>query len=103
MSLVFGIDIQKGNIRSGTVHPRFSLSAVEDGEILFEEKSISIPRLFTLLQQKKPAVLAVDSVQEVARDDAGLWRFMASIPGETSQVLFQRVSAFLFFRTGHLF
>ena len=86
MSTVFGIDIRKGNIKSTTVHPRFSLTEVEDGRIVSEEKSISIPRLFRLMRQKKPAVLAVDSVQEIAGNDAGLWRFMASMPAETSLV-----------------
>ncbi|HJJ30952.1 MAG TPA: DUF460 domain-containing protein [Methanocorpusculum sp.] len=86
MSRIFGIDICKGNVRSGRIHPRFSLVRVEDGDVVSIEDSVSIPRLFRMLRQEKPDVLAVDSLQEIAADDAGIFRFMASMPAETALV-----------------
>lgn len=86
MTTVFGIDIQKGNIRSASVHPRFCFARVTDGEIVEEGTNLSIPRLFRILHAVRPDVLAVDSVQEIAKDDAGLYRFLASLPPETALV-----------------
>jgi len=86
MTVVFGIDIQKGNVRSATVHPRFCLVKVKDGNIVSEEKDISIPRLFRILNAEVPDILAVDSVQEIAPDDAGLFRFLSCLPPETKLV-----------------
>ena len=86
MSRIFGIDICKGNIRSASVHPRFSLVKVEDGVVISSEDSVSIPRLFRIMRQEMPDVLAVDSLQEIAADDAGIFRFMASMPAETALV-----------------
>ena len=53
MTRVFGIDIRKGNIRSQTVSPHFSLVCVEDGKVVFEEKEVSIPKLFRMLQSQE--------------------------------------------------
>ena len=86
MSLIFGIDICKGNIRSASVHPRFSLVKVDGGDVVSTEASVSIPRLFRIMRQEKPDVLAVDSLQEISADDAGIFRFMASMPAETALV-----------------
>ena len=56
MTRVFGIDIRKGNIRSQTVSPHFSLVCVEDGKVVFEEKEVSIPKLFRMLRQERPDI-----------------------------------------------
>ena len=86
MTLVFGIDIQKGNIRSQTVAPRFCLVRVEDGRVISEEKGVSIPKLLRLLHLERPDILAVDSVQEVAPSDKELFSFLSAIPAETRLV-----------------
>ncbi|HJJ36610.1 MAG TPA: DUF460 domain-containing protein, partial [Methanocorpusculum sp.] len=86
MTTVYGIDIQKGNIRSASVHPRFCFVKVINGEIVAEGSNLSLPRLFRFLKTEKPDVLAVDSVQEIARDDADLYRFLSTIPPETALV-----------------
>ena len=86
MTRVFGIDIRKGNIRSQTVSPHFSLVCVEDGKVVFEEKEVSIPKLFRMLRQERPDILAVDSVQEIAPSDKDLFSFLSAMPAETKLV-----------------
>jgi len=86
MTTVYGIDIQKGNVRSASIHPRFCFVKVINGEIVAEGSNLSLPRLFRFLKTEKPDVLAVDSVQEIARDDTYLYRFLSSIPAETALV-----------------
>ncbi|MDO5845517.1 MAG: DUF460 domain-containing protein [Methanocorpusculum sp.] len=85
-TLVFGIDIAKGNVRSAFHHPRFSLVRVADSRIVSEERDVSIPRLFRLMHAERPAILAVDSVQEIAADDAGLFAFIERMPSATKLV-----------------
>ena len=86
MTFVFGIDIQKGNIRSQSVSPRFCLARVEDGTVLSEEKGVSLPKLFRLLAVERPDILAVDSVQEVAASERDLYSFLSAMPPETRLV-----------------
>ena len=86
MTTVFGIDIQKGNIRSQSVAPRFCLVRVEDGKVISEEKGVSIPKLFRLLRSERPDILAVDSVQEIAPSDKELFSFLSAMPAETKLV-----------------
>ncbi len=87
MTTVYGIDIQKGNIRSATVHPRFCFVKVINDKIVTEGSNLSLPRFFRFLKREKPDVLAVNSVQEIARDDAAIFRFLSTIPAETALVL----------------
>ena len=86
MTTVFGIDIQKGNIRSQSVAPRFCLVRVEDGKVISEEKGVSIPKLFRLLRAERPDILSVDSVQEIAPSDKELFSFLSAMPAETKLV-----------------
>lgn len=86
MTFVFGIDIQKGSIRSQTVSPRFCLSRVDDGTVLSEETGVSIPKLLRLLSTERPDILAVDSVQEIAASDKELFSFLSAMPPETKLV-----------------
>ena len=86
MTTVFGIDIQKGNIRSQSAAPHFCLVRVEDGKVISEEKGVSIPKLFRLLRTERPDILAVDSVQEIAPSDKELFSFLSAMPAETKLV-----------------
>jgi len=86
MTTVFGIDIQKGNIRSQSAAPRFCLVRVADGTVISEEKGVSIPKLFRLLHGERPDILAVDSVQEIAPSDKELFSFLSAMPPSTKLV-----------------
>lgn len=84
--LVFGIDIIKGSVRSGTIRPRFGLVRVNEGKIESEERGISLYRLLRLIETEKPEILAVDSVQEIAKDTKELYAFLAYLPPQTKLV-----------------
>ena len=79
---VFGIDIIHGSVRSRGERPRFALVIREDGEER-ETAEVSLFRLLRRIASEKPDLLAVDSVQEIARDQRALFSFLQSLPPQT--------------------
>ncbi|MDO5844466.1 MAG: DUF460 domain-containing protein [Methanocorpusculum sp.] len=84
--LIFGIDIIKGSVRSGTLRPRFGLIRVTDSRVASEEKNISLFRLLRLINEERPEILAVDSIQEIAKDTKELYVFLSALPHSTKLV-----------------
>ncbi len=82
---VFGIDIIHGSVRSRGERPRFALVIREDGQER-ETTEVSVFRLLRLIAREKPDILAVDSVQEIARDQQALFSFLQSLPPQTMLV-----------------
>ncbi|MDD1653526.1 MAG: DUF460 domain-containing protein [Methanomicrobiales archaeon] len=76
---VFGIDVVKGSVRSRSWRPVYALVRVEDGEILGEQQ-VTRFRLLKELAAGKPDILAVDSLQEIARDQHELYAFLQALP-----------------------
>lgn len=84
--LVFGIDIIKGSVRSGSVRPRFGLIRVTESRVDSEERNVSLFRLFRLIREERPDILAVDSLQEISKDNKELYRFISELPPGTKLV-----------------
>lgn len=84
--LVFGIDIIRGSVRSGTLRPHYALVRAENGVVLSEERNVTRFRLMRYLRSEQPEILAVDSIQEIARDTAELYQFLAELPPATKLV-----------------
>ena len=82
---VFGIDIIKGSVRSRTRRPVYALARVEDGEVLGVEEVTGF-RLQRLLATEQPAILAVDSLQEIAADQHELHAFLQALPPATKLI-----------------
>jgi predicted RNase H-like nuclease (RuvC/YqgF family) len=82
---VFGIDIIKGSVRSGTRRPVYALIRME-GQTIVSESEVSLFRLFRLLTLEQPDILAVDSLQEVAADQRELYFFLQGLPTQTRLV-----------------
>jgi predicted RNase H-like nuclease (RuvC/YqgF family) len=61
------------------------LVTVEDGNIT-GETSVTLHRLFRMVHQYQPDILAVDSIQEVAHHTQDLYRFLESLPPKTKFV-----------------
>jgi hypothetical protein len=76
---VFGIDVVKGSVRSRSRRPVYALVRMEDGEILGEQQ-VTRFRLLKELAAEKPEILAVDSLQEIARDQQELYAFLQALP-----------------------
>ncbi|HJK13996.1 MAG TPA: DUF460 domain-containing protein, partial [Methanocorpusculum sp.] len=85
-SLIFGIDIIRGSVRSGTIRPHYALVRVEDGEVISEEKNVTRFRLMRYIRTELPEILAVDSIQEIAQGTADLYTFLAELPSGTKLV-----------------
>jgi hypothetical protein len=76
---VYGIDIIKGSVRSRSRRPMYALVKMEDGEVLSESEVTGF-RLFRILTEERPDILAVDSLQEIAVDQHALYAFLQALP-----------------------
>lgn len=82
---VFGIDIVTGSVRSRTKSPVYALVVVDDGTITLDTE-MRMFRLLRRIEQEKPDILAVDSIQEVAVDQRALFHFLSLLPPLTRLV-----------------
>ena len=82
---VFGIDIIKGSVRSRSRRPMYALVRME-GQTIESESEVSMFRLFRLLNEEQPDILAVDSLQEIAADQHELFFFLQNLPPQTRLV-----------------
>jgi uncharacterized protein len=82
---VFGIDIIKGSVRSRTKRPVYALIRMV-GQTIVSESEVSLFRLFRMLQEEQPDILAVDSLQEIAADQKELYFFLQGLPPQTRLV-----------------
>ena len=82
---VFGIDIIKGSVRSRTRRPVYALIRM-DGQTIVSESEVSLFRLFRMLTDEQPDILAVDSLQEIAADQRELYFFLQGLPPHTRLV-----------------
>jgi predicted RNase H-like nuclease (RuvC/YqgF family) len=82
---VFGVDIIKGSVRSRTRRPVYALVRM-DGQTIVTESEVSLFRLFRMLREEQPDILAVDSLQEIAADQRELYFFLQGLPPHTRLV-----------------
>jgi predicted RNase H-like nuclease (RuvC/YqgF family) len=82
---VFGIDIIKGSVRSRSRRPMYALIRME-GNTIESESEVSMFRLFRILADEQPDILAVDSLQEIAADQHELFFFLQGLPPQTRLV-----------------
>ena len=82
---VFGIDIIKGSVRSRSRRPMYALVRME-GQVIESETEVSSFRLFRMLNEEQPDILAVDSLQEIAADQHELFFFLQALPPQTRLV-----------------
>ncbi|HMA06100.1 MAG TPA: DUF460 domain-containing protein [Methanomicrobiales archaeon] len=79
---VFGIDVVKGSVRSRTRRPVYALVRMEDGDVTGEGEVTQF-RLLREISAEEPDILAVDSLQEIARDQHELFAFLEHLPPRT--------------------
>ncbi|MGD0079151.1 MAG: DUF460 domain-containing protein [Methanoregula sp.] len=82
---IFGIDIIRGSVRSRSRRPMYALVRM-DGQTIEGESEVSMFRLFRMLADEQPDILAVDSLQEVAADQHELYFFLQGLPPRTRLV-----------------
>jgi predicted RNase H-like nuclease (RuvC/YqgF family) len=82
---VFGIDVVKGSVRSRSRRPIYALVRLVDGEPAGEGE-VTLFRLLREIRAEGPEILAVDSLQEIARDQHGLFAFLEHLPPKTRLV-----------------
>jgi hypothetical protein len=82
---VFGIDVVKGSVRSRSRRPVYALVRMADGEPAGESE-VTLFRLLREIRSEEPEILAVDSLQEIARDQHELFAFLEQLPTKTRLV-----------------
>lgn len=82
---VFGIDIIRGSVRSRSRRPMYALVRMAGGTIE-SEGEVTMFRLFRLLAEEQPDILAVDSLQEISTDQHELFFFLQGLPPKTRLV-----------------
>jgi predicted RNase H-like nuclease (RuvC/YqgF family) len=81
-TLVFGVDIQSGDVRGDA--PSYALVAF-DGEHV-DRDVVSHRKLRRLLDREEPAMVATDNMYELAADKDALVHFLRALPTETKLV-----------------
>ncbi|MFC7097211.1 DUF460 domain-containing protein [Halobaculum marinum] len=81
-SVVFGVDIQSGDIRGDA--PSYAL-VVFDGESI-ERDVVSHRKLRRRIEAEEPAIVATDNAYELAADKDELVHFLRALPHETALV-----------------
>jgi len=81
-SVIFGVDIQSGDIRGDA--PSYAVVAF-DGEHV-DRDVVSYRKLRRLIDREQPDIVATDNVYELAEDTDALVRFLRDIPEVTTLV-----------------
>ncbi|WP_458208251.1 DUF460 domain-containing protein [Haladaptatus sp. NG-SE-30] len=81
-ALVFGVDIQSGDVRGDS--PSYAL-VVYDGEQL-DRDVVSYRKLRRLIERDEPALVATDNMYELAADKDALVHFLQGLPDGTRLV-----------------
>ncbi|ACV46837.1 MULTISPECIES: DUF460 domain-containing protein [Halomicrobium] len=81
-AVVFGVDIQSGDVRGDA--PSYAL-VVFDGEEI-ERDVVSLRKLRRLIDDVEPSIVATDNMYELAADKDALVHFLGSLPDETKLV-----------------
>jgi predicted RNase H-like nuclease (RuvC/YqgF family) len=81
-ALIFGVDVQSGDVRGDA--PAYAL-VVYDGEE-FERDVVSLRKLRRLIDDRRPDIVATDNVYELAPDKQGLVHLLSELPDETRLV-----------------
>ena len=80
--VVFGVDIQSGDVRGDS--PSYAL-AIFDGESV-ERDVVSGRKLRRLIDDREPAIVATDNMYELASDKDALVHFLGQLPAATKLV-----------------
>ncbi|WP_416838308.1 DUF460 domain-containing protein [Haloferax sp. DFSO52] len=88
-SVVFGVDIQSGDVRGDS--PSYALVVLdtrdtESDEVRIERDVVSFRKLRRLIERDEPTVVATDNMYELAADKDDLVRFLRWLPHETRLV-----------------
>ncbi|UVE51312.1 DUF460 domain-containing protein [Haloferax larsenii] len=88
-SVVFGVDIQSGDVRGDS--PSYALVVLdtrdtESDEVRIERDVVSFRKLRRLIESEVPAMVATDNMYELATDKDDLVRFLQWLPHETKLV-----------------
>ncbi|WP_254807690.1 DUF460 domain-containing protein [Natronosalvus amylolyticus] len=83
-AVVFGVDIQSGDIRGDA--PSYALVVYDGDDENLERDVVSHRKLQRLIADVEPAIIATDNMYELAADKDQLIHFLGSLPSNTKLV-----------------
>jgi predicted RNase H-like nuclease (RuvC/YqgF family) len=81
-ALVFGVDVQSGDVRGDA--PSYALVILDDESV--EREVVSHRKLRRLIEGREPDLVATDNMYELAEDKDALVRFLGGLPAGTRLV-----------------
>jgi hypothetical protein len=75
---IYGIDVAGGSPRSGQV-PRYAVAILKDGSV-YRHSMLKIHRIFRMIKDDHPMIIAVDNIYELAKDKKELIHFLEKLP-----------------------
>jgi predicted RNase H-like nuclease (RuvC/YqgF family) len=81
-SVIFGVDVQSGDVRGDA--PSYALVVVDGDDI--ERDVVSRRKLLRLIRNEEPAIVATDNTYELAEDKGALVAFLRELPTGTKLV-----------------
>lgn len=76
---ILGIDVIRGSVRSKTRRPVYAVVIRDEGEIVWEGE-MSLFRVIRRIIAEKPDIFAVDSLQEISRNQQDLYSVLKVLP-----------------------
>ena len=81
-AVVFGVDIQSGDVRGDA--PSYALVVYDGADV--ERDVVSLRKLRRRIDDEAPSIVATDNMYELAEDKQSLIHFLGSLPDETKLV-----------------
>jgi len=85
-AVVFGVDVQSGDIRGDAPSYALVRYATDGDEERLERDVVSHRKLRRLIADEQPAIVATDNMYELAADKDQLIHFLGSLPADTKLV-----------------
>lgn len=83
---IIGIDILPGQSPLSKSPPKYALVLMKNGNIVEAQDKVSSSKLFKLINNSKPAIIAIDNIFEVLPSKRKLMSFLSRLPPKTSLV-----------------
>ncbi|WP_462273235.1 DUF460 domain-containing protein [Methanohalophilus sp.] len=81
---IYGIDVARGSPRSGQV-PRYAVAILKRGSV-YRHSMLKMHRIFRMIKDDHPMIIAVDNIYELAKDKKELIHFLEKLPSDVKLV-----------------
>ena len=84
--VVFGIDILPSSSPASTREPHYALVILKNGEVYDKNPNVALRRIIRLAWEYRPAIIGVDNIYELGKNERSIVKVISLLPPETSVV-----------------